>query len=44
MQKLVAGGGGSDEAVMAGLAEINTKFNAIVVGLDTYLKEKGIEK
>tara|TARA_B110001452_G_scaffold133642_1_gene111123 strand:+ start:914 stop:1078 length:165 start_codon:yes stop_codon:yes gene_type:complete len=44
MKKLVEGGGGSDDEVMAGLAQINAKFNVIVVGIDGYLKEKGIEK
>ena len=44
MKKLVEGGGGSDEEVMAGLAQINGKFNEVVVGIDGYLKEKGIEK
>lgn len=44
MKKLVEGGGGSDDEVMAGLGSINSKFNAIVIGIDAYLKEKGIEK
>ena len=43
MAKLVAGGGGSDEEVMAGIGAIHEKFATTVKQIDTFLKHRNIE-
>lgn len=43
MAKLVAGGGGSDEEVMAGIGAIHAKFATTVKQIDTFLKHRNIE-